>query len=68
MAWHRPAREILVRPNSGRHVVSRTIGELSSVLAVGGSQRSLTSGTVGEPETTVPAPPQALIAAGMGRT
>ncbi len=60
--------EILVRPNSGRHVVPRTIGELYSVPPVGGSQRSLTSGTVGEPETTVSASPQAPIAAGMAET
>ena len=63
--------EILVRPNNGRHVVPRTMGELSlSVPAVGGSQRSqrlvLTSGTVGESQNTTPASPRALIAAGLG--
>ena len=40
--------EFLVRRNSRRHVVPRT----------------MRCGTVGEPDTTVPASPQALIAAG----
>ena len=43
------SEEILDRPNRGRHVVPRI----------------LTSGTVGEPETTVPASSQALIAVGI---
>ena len=45
------------------------MGELSLSVLVGGSQRSrrmvLTSGTMVEPENTVPASPRALIAAGV---
>ena len=43
------SEETLDRPNRGRHVVPRI----------------LASGTVGEPETTVPASPQDLIAVGI---
>ena len=50
--------EILVRPNSGRHVIPRRTGDVFAVASRHNRRLVLTSGTLGEPQGAVPASPQ----------
>ena len=50
--------EIMVRPNSGRHVIPRRTGDVFAVASRHNRRLVLTSGTLGEPQGTVPALPQ----------